>query len=60
MFTTTQPPAENALPSGAQLSPVGRRRPVRLTVEQYEAMAVSGAFGKHDRIELIEGKLVRR
>ena len=45
--TTTQPPA-------------GGRRPVRLSVEKYEAMVASGAFTKRDRLELIEGNLVEK
>ena len=36
------------------------RRPVRLSVEKYEAMVASGIFGKHDRIEPIEGELVEK
>lgn len=38
----------------------GRRRPARLSVEQYETMAASDAFGKRNRIELIEGRLVEK
>jgi Uma2 family endonuclease len=32
----------------------------RLSVETYEAMIASGAFGENDRIELIEGALVEK
>ena len=32
----------------------------RLTVEAYEAMIASGELTKHDRLELIEGKLVSK
>jgi Uma2 family endonuclease len=32
----------------------------RLTVAQYEAMIASGAFGKNDRFELIEGTLMAK
>ena len=38
----------------------GGRRPVRLSVEKYEAMVASGAFTKRDRLELIEGNLVEK
>jgi Uma2 family endonuclease len=36
------------------------RRPYRLSVEKYEAMVATGAFTKHDRLELIEGMLVEK
>lgn len=38
----------------------GGRRPLRITVEKYEAMIASGAFSKRDRLELIEGNLVEK
>ena len=34
--------------------------PYRLTVDQYEAMADAGILTKHDRLELIEGMLVKK
>ncbi len=36
------------------------RRPLRLSVEKYEAMVAAGIFGKYDRIALIEGELVEK
>ena len=41
-------------------SPLSGLVPYRLSVEKYEAMVASGAFTKRDRLELIEGILVRK
>ncbi|MGC8639735.1 MAG: Uma2 family endonuclease, partial [Isosphaeraceae bacterium] len=41
-------------------SPLPGLVPYRLSVGQYEAMVASGAFTKRDRLELIEGILVRK
>lgn len=47
------------LSAGTPLSFHGR--PLgRLSVEQYEAMVESGVLTKHDRVELIEGNLVKK
>ncbi|MGO9598824.1 MAG: Uma2 family endonuclease [Isosphaeraceae bacterium] len=35
-------------------------RPYRISVDQYEAMLRAGIFTKHDRLELIEGILVKK
>ena len=52
MTTITTPPVPLILPPGLV--------PYRLTVDQYEAMADAGILHKHDRLELIEGMLVKK
>jgi Uma2 family endonuclease len=51
MSTITKPTVIPTLPG---------RAAYRLSVEKYEAMVASGAFTKHDRLELIEGMLVQK
>ena len=51
MSTITRPTVIPTLPG---------RAPYRLSVAKYEAMVASGAFTKHDRLELIEGMLVEK
>jgi Uma2 family endonuclease len=52
MTTIATPPAPLMLPPGLM--------PYRLTVDQYEAMAEAGILTEHDRLELIEGLLVKK
>ena len=47
-------------PEHATPFPFQGRRQARISVEKYEAMIASGQFGKSDRLELIEGSLVRK
>jgi len=53
MSITTAPRRSVQSPTPERFLPLAR-----LSVETYEAMIASGAFGKNDRLELIEGTLV--
>ena len=52
MTSVATPPVPLMLPPGLV--------PYRLTVDQYEAMVDAGILTEHDRLELIEGMLVKK